>query len=47
VNDAESLAAALQQAANYPGPFVIDVNTDPGAFPPLTAFESQLVPLDE
>jgi acetolactate synthase-1/2/3 large subunit len=46
VNDAEALTAALQRAADYRGPFVIDVNTDPGAFPPLTAFESQMVPLD-
>jgi acetolactate synthase-1/2/3 large subunit len=45
VSDATALALALKRAGEYPGPFVIDVITDPDAFPPLTAFESQLIPI--
>lgn len=39
------LRQALAAAADSKLPFVIDVKTDPGAFPPITAFESQLQPL--
>jgi len=45
VETAEDLRRALEDAASSKVPFVIDVKTEPGAFPPLTAFESQLVPI--
>ena len=41
VTDASQLDGALQQALTSGLPFVVDVHTDPTAFPPLTAFESQ------
>ena len=45
VQTAEDLRRALEDAASSEVPFVIDVKTEPGAFPPLTAFEPQLVPI--
>lgn len=45
VTTAGELRHALAAAADSKLPFVIDVKTDPGAFPPITAFESQLQPL--
>ena len=45
VETAEDLRQALHDAASSKLPFVIDVKTEPGTFPPLTAFESQLVPI--
>jgi len=42
VETPDALAPALQQALASRAPFVIDVRTDPAAFPPITAFESQL-----
>jgi acetolactate synthase-1/2/3 large subunit len=39
------LAEALDEAGQCAMPFVIDVKTDPTAFPPLTAFESKLTAL--
>lgn len=47
VQTAEDLRRALADAASSKVPFVIDVKTEPGAFPPLTAFESQFVPITE
>ncbi len=47
VQTAEGLRRALDDAASSKVPFVIDVKTEPGTFPPLTAFESQLVPITE
>ena len=38
------LREALAAAGQCDLPFVIDVKTDPKAFPPITAFESQLDP---
>jgi acetolactate synthase I/II/III large subunit len=45
VANAGELRQALDAAAASELPFVIDVKTDPAAFPPITAFESQLKPL--
>jgi acetolactate synthase-1/2/3 large subunit len=45
VQTAEELREALESAASADSPFVIDVKTDPAAFPPLTAFEPQFVPI--
>jgi len=42
VATAGELRQALAAAADAKAPFVIDVKTDPKAFPPITAFESQL-----
>jgi acetolactate synthase-1/2/3 large subunit len=42
VESVDQLRVALDEAASFDGPFVIDARTDPSAFPPLTAFESQL-----
>jgi acetolactate synthase-1/2/3 large subunit len=41
VQDEQELNEALIRAAASSVPFVIDVKTDPSAFPPITAFESQ------
>ena len=41
VHDERSLQDALERASFSEVPFVIDVKTDPEAFPPITAFESQ------
>ncbi|RTZ48054.1 acetolactate synthase catalytic subunit [Candidimonas sp. SYP-B2681] len=46
VNTVTELKEALAKAAKSDIPFVIDVNTDPSAFPPLTAFERQHRALD-
>ena len=46
VDSVPQLSSALDRALSSPVPFVIDVSTDPTAFPPLTAFESQLVALE-
>jgi acetolactate synthase-1/2/3 large subunit len=45
VETPDALRQALEDAGKSSVPFVIDVRTDPTAFPPLTAFESQLAPL--
>ncbi|KDB59602.1 acetolactate synthase catalytic subunit [Bordetella bronchiseptica B18-5 (C3)] len=45
VSDAASLRQAMAAAERSPVPFVIDVKTEPSAFPPISAFESQLRPL--
>src|SRR5690606_21121924 len=42
VQQIDQLPSALAAASNANTPFVIDVRVDPRAFPPLTAFESQL-----
>lgn len=42
----DQLPSALAAASNANTPFVIDVRVDPRAFPPLTAFESQLASED-
>jgi len=42
VNDLAELTTALDAASHTASPYVIDVHVDPQAFPPLTAFESQL-----
>ena len=44
VDTAAELRAALDAGAASDVPFLIDVRTDPGAFPPITAFEAQLKP---
>lgn len=44
VPDDEGLEEALAAAFATPGPCLVDVIVDPEAFPPVTAFESQLVP---
>lgn len=41
------LKQALQKAATIDVPFVIDIHVDPKAFPPLTAFESQHLALED
>lgn len=46
VENADDLRRALASAADSDVPFVIDAVVDPQAFPPLTAFEDQLIPLD-
>jgi acetolactate synthase-1/2/3 large subunit len=45
IQTAGELRQALDEALQSSVPFVIDLKTDPTAFPPLTAFESQLIPL--
>lgn len=45
VSNAGELRQALDAAEASKLPFVIDVRTDPAAFPPITAFESQLKPV--
>jgi acetolactate synthase I/II/III large subunit len=45
VTQAAELREALEAAAQSKVPFVIDIKTDPAAFPPITAFESQFKPL--
>ncbi|MGZ8138945.1 acetolactate synthase catalytic subunit [Bordetella bronchiseptica] len=45
VSGAASLRQAMAAAERSPVPFVIDVKTEPSAFPPISAFESQLRPL--
>lgn len=42
VDTLAQLPAALREASKAPHPCVIDVRVDPRAFPPLSAFESQL-----
>lgn len=42
VDSVQELTLALDAAQNLDMPYVIDVRVDPEAFPPLTAFESQL-----
>lgn len=42
VGSVAELRTALEEAARSSVPFVVDVRTDPQAFPPITAFESQL-----
>lgn len=42
VNDIGTLSTALDAARTCATPYVLDVHVDPTAFPPLTAFESQL-----
>ena len=44
VTSAGELRQALAAADDSKLPFVIDVKTDPAAFPPITAFEAQLQP---
>jgi acetolactate synthase-1/2/3 large subunit len=38
VDDPANLGAALDEAIAAPGPSLIDVITDPAAYPPITAF---------
>jgi acetolactate synthase-1/2/3 large subunit len=45
VSDAATLRQAIAAAGRSKLPFVIDVKTEPTAFPPISAFESQLRPL--
>ncbi|MBK0393761.1 acetolactate synthase catalytic subunit [Ramlibacter algicola] len=45
VATAAELRKALEASAQSKVPFVIDIKTDPAAFPPITAFESQFKPL--
>ncbi|MBN3266223.1 acetolactate synthase catalytic subunit [Bordetella bronchiseptica] len=47
VSDAASLRQTMAAAERSPVPFVIDVKTEPSAFPPISAFESQLQPLGD
>ncbi|WP_332455559.1 acetolactate synthase catalytic subunit [Bordetella genomosp. 13] len=47
VSDVAQLRQALEAAAVSDLPFVIDVKTDPRAFPPITAFEAQLQKVPE
>ena len=42
VERADRLGAALDEAREGSGPALIDIVTDPAAYPPITAFDGKL-----